>query len=381
MILRVCDIPTFIERVKDKKVFCFGAGRFGEDICRNFPEYHLEKIYTAFTDSNPKFWGQMKILNLVHLRREVVPILSLENWRASLGGDAIILITAATADEIIKQLESYPETENVECYAAPWLEAFERDRVSYDVAKPPKGWRMNSVQRIPKMIHYIWIGNKTIPPMNQRCVESWRKFCPDYEIKLWNEKNYDFMEHPYARAAYNQKKWGFVSDYSRLDIIYNYGGIYMDCDVELLKPLDELLYNTAYAGMDFPGNVNFGLGFGSIKGLPLIKEMRDEYDKVDFEILNKEFDDSKTCVEWQMPVFLRHGLKLNPSFQIIEGMAIYPAEFFSPRSWITNQSYVTQNSYSIHYFDGSWKAQEVLNSRDIFYSLLQKAAKNEEACL
>jgi hypothetical protein len=378
MILRVCDILTFIERVKGKKVLCFGAGRCGEDVCRSFPEYHLEKVYAAFTDSNPKLWGQMKVLNLVHLRREVVPIVSLEDWRASLGRDTVILITAAMVDEIIEQLESYPETENVDCYVALWFEAFERDRLSYEVTKPPEGWRMNPVQQISKVIHFIWIGDNPIPPMNQKCVESWRKLCPDYEIKFWNEKSYNFLKHPYTRAACEAKKWSLATDYARLDIIYKHGGIYLDCDVELLKPLDELLYNTAYAGIDINGEMNTGVGFGSVKGFPLIKEMRDEYDTAEHTLSDGSFNTKEWCNHFQGRTLLRHGFCLNGAFQVVDGMAIYPAEFFSPWRFETAKLRVTENSYSIHHYDASWFDKKGKNEISRRLQLMRIALRNEE---
>ncbi|RKW32245.1 MAG: glycosyl transferase, partial [Lachnoanaerobaculum sp.] len=103
---------------------------------------------------------------------------------------------------------------------------------------------------IPKVIHYCWFGGKPLPKIARKCIQSWKRFCPDYEIVEWNEKNYDIHKNSYMEEAYLQKKWGFVPDFARLDIIYQNGGIYLDTDVELIRPLDELLYHRAYMGFE-----------------------------------------------------------------------------------------------------------------------------------
>ena len=103
---------------------------------------------------------------------------------------------------------------------------------------------------IPKKIHYCWFGGNPLPPLAEKCIASWKKYCPDYEVIRWDESNYDCNKHPYMREAYNKKKFAFVADYARMDIIYNHGGIYLDTDVELLKNLDFLLANSFYIGFD-----------------------------------------------------------------------------------------------------------------------------------
>ena len=105
---------------------------------------------------------------------------------------------------------------------------------------------------IPKIIHYCWFGGAELPEKDRKCIESWKKFCPDYQIIEWNENNYDVTKNTYMYQAYQAKKWGFVPDYARLDIIYQHGGIYLDTDVELVKNLDSLLENDAFMGFVSP---------------------------------------------------------------------------------------------------------------------------------
>ena len=129
---------------------------------------------------------------------------------------------------------------------------------------------------IPKIIHYCWFGGNELPESVRKCIESWKKYCPDFVIKEWNESNYDVTKLPFMKDAYEAKKYAFVSDYARLDIIYQHGGIYLDTDVELIKPLDDrLLDTTCFMGMETPGTVATGLGFGAIKGHSFIKQNRD----------------------------------------------------------------------------------------------------------
>ena len=141
---------------------------------------------------------------------------------------------------------------------------------------------------IPKNIHYCWFGGNPLPEEARKCIDSWKKYCPDYEIIEWNESNYDLNKNEYVKYTYENKKFAFLTDYVRLDIIYNEGGIYLDTDVELLKNLDNLLDCDGYIGMEQIGTVNTGQGFGAIKGHPFIKENKEYYENNNF-IVNGEF--------------------------------------------------------------------------------------------
>ncbi|TNU75055.1 glycosyltransferase family 32 protein, partial [Lactococcus cremoris] len=135
---------------------------------------------------------------------------------------------------------------------------------------------------IPKVIHYCWFGGQPLPESALKCIESWRRFCPDYEIKQWSEKNYDVNKIQYIKEAYQEKKFAFVTDVARLDIIWNEGGIYLDTDVELIKSLDELLYNSLYLGMERAGRVNTGLGFGAEVNHPIVRANLELYTNIPF---------------------------------------------------------------------------------------------------
>lgn len=198
---------------------------------------------------------------------------------------------------------------------------------------------------IPKKFHYFWFGNGEKPDSVLKCIESWKKYCPDFEIIEWNENNYDIHKHPFMEKAYQEKKWAFVSDYARLDVLYEHGGIYLDTDVEILKDFSPLCANQAYIGFERPDLVNDGQGFGGMQHFPLFKEMLACYDDLD------EYIESPKL---RTKVLLYHGLKQDGARQNVAGMEIYPIDYFCPKSFATGRINKTDNTYSIHHFDGSW---------------------------
>jgi hypothetical protein len=210
-------------------------------------------------------------------------------------------------------------------------------------------------QRIPKIIHYCWFGGKEIPDKDKRCIDSWKKFCPDYEIVRWDENNYDYKKNRYMAEAYEAGKWGFVPDYARLDIIYNFGGVYLDTDVELLRNMDELLGNGAFCGLEIYENVNLGSGFGAIKDFPLIHEMREFYEDKSF-VKEDGFLDLTPSPAFQTEVLSRHGFLKNNAQQTVEGMTVYPSDVLCP--YLGYKAFVTENTFAIHHFNASWFSSE-----------------------
>ncbi|GAB2026064.1 glycosyltransferase [Lactovum odontotermitis] len=227
---------------------------------------------------------------------------------------------------------------------------------------------------IPKKIHYCWFGGSPLPAKAKKIIETWRKFCPDYEIIEWNETNYDVHKNKYMADAYKEKKWGFVSDYSRLDIIYNEGGFYLDTDVELLKSLDELRENEAYMGFEGAEKVEAvasGLGFGAVKENETIKALRDLYESLNFYNLDGSLN-LTPCPKYQTDFFLKWGLKINNKFQTIAGVKIYPTEYFDPKDYYFGKTYVTKNTISIHQYEMSWKSKKDKRNQHIKWLIGKK---------
>lgn len=209
---------------------------------------------------------------------------------------------------------------------------------------------------IPKIIHYCWFGSADIPEKDLKCIESWKKFCPDYEIRRWDERNYDITKNQYMYQAYQEKKWAFVSDYARLDIIYEYGGIYLDTDVEIIKNIDILLNNSAFMGFEEGKYINSGLGMGAELYHEGIKSIKELYNSLIFR--NKDGTLNMLPTPQIITDFLKkNGAILNDSFQVVLGISIYPSEFFCPMSYSTGEICQTNNTFSIHHFHASWQTE------------------------
>ncbi len=208
---------------------------------------------------------------------------------------------------------------------------------------------------IPKIIHYCWFGGKPLDKLGQTCLKSWKKFFSDYEIKEWNENNFDFHDCRYARQAYEAKKWAFVSDYVRLKILYEYGGVYFDTDVEVIKPFYDILSKGNYMGFEKNGKaVSPGLGMAVKPGLEIVKEIIDDYEKSDFVKADGTYD-LTTIVERTTKILKKHGLDESDKIQNVADINIYPSEYFCPIDMETGKLIITKNTYSIHRFSGSWE--------------------------
>lgn len=196
-----------------------------------------------------------------------------------------------------------------------------------------------------------------MPDKNKVCIESWKKFCPDYDIVEWNESNYDFSKCIYMKQAYDAKMWGFVPDYARLDIIYREGGIYLDTDVEVIRNLDELLLCRAFMGFENKASVAPGLGFGAESGNEIIKRMRDMYEGCSFYQSDHTFNLIASPV-YATEVLKSYGLKTNGKRQCIQDIDIFSAEYFAPLCYTDNRLKITPNTYSIHWYHASWYTPE-----------------------
>lgn len=209
---------------------------------------------------------------------------------------------------------------------------------------------------IPKKIHYCWFGGNPLPEMAQRCIASWKKYCPDYEIIEWNESNFDLNCCDYVREAYEAKKWAFVSDVARLYAIVTHGGIYMDTDVEVLKPLDDILQYEAVSGFEAEDRIPTGL-MACEAGQPLFSELLHDYDNAHFKREDGTLDTTTNVVRITNTC-LKYGLVLNNQKQTVNGFTLFPNDYFCPKNAATLVTTVTDNTYTIHHFDGSWLTPE-----------------------
>lgn len=227
---------------------------------------------------------------------------------------------------------------------------------------------------IPKKIHYCWFGGNPIPDDAKKCIESWRKYFPGYEIIEWNESNFDINVCDYVREAYAAKRWAFVSDYARFWILYHHGGLYFDTDVEIIKPYEDI--EAAFMGCE-PAKgkdealangivINPGLGISAFVGMKMYKEVLDYYNEIHFDVYNMI-----TVCQHTTQVFSKYGFKGNSGIERIEDITIYPVEYFCPMNFYTGELKIAPETHSIHHYSETWHTKKEIKFRK-FQSKLEK---------
>lgn len=341
-------INEFMERVeKSRGLVCYGIGkRF-----RLFKKCYegtiiLDKVKFCI-DQNKQLQGTK-----ITFGNQEMGVFSSEKLSELKSRGLILLVTNLRYEEITPELEKLDLVHGIDyfCFTHLYGMILEDKAMRKTI---PDDCHITKEAVIPKVIHYCWFGHNPLPDKYKRWMESWYQYCPDYEIREWNENNYDITKNSYMYEAYQSKKWGFVPDYARLDIIYEHGGIYLDTDVELVQNMDDMLYQKGFAGFEREYYVALGLGFGAVKGLPIIKNMRDAYN--DLHFINK--DGSLNLVaspEYQTRLLLERGLQPNGEYQIVDDLVIYPEKMFSGKCPYTRRVKLTAYTKAIHHYDASW---------------------------
>jgi hypothetical protein len=340
MRFRNLNVYDMLDAAKEKTFICFGAGNQLINASEAFSDISFFERIDFITDNDKNKYS----FSFNEIEK---PVYSIEHCLKNAKNEPVILITMLDCSDVIEQLNSIQELKNCDGFVYVFIRDLPK---SYRL---PKNRALHEPLKIPKTIHYCWFGGTPIPSDFAVYIESWKKFCPDYEIVRWDESNYDYKQNEYMYEAYKHKKWGFVPDYARLDIIHKYGGVYLDTDVELIKNIDDLLCDEAFCGFESRLNVSNGLGFGAIAGFPLIMELLEIYDKVSF--LNKDGSLNLTpSPKYHTELLVSKGLELNNTLQELNGMAIYPTDVLSPLSFSSGKLDITDNTYAIHHYAGTW---------------------------
>lgn len=214
---------------------------------------------------------------------------------------------------------------------------------------------------IPKVIHYCWFGRNPLPESAKKCIASWHKYLPDYEIKEWNEDNFDVNIIPYTREAYADKKYAFVSDYARFWILHHHGGLYFDTDVEIIRPMDDIIKGGAFMGAEVDGNpekhlfpkVAPGLCIGAEKGMEFFRDVLNRYQSLNYKGEDGTFN-KYTMIPLVSDLLIANGMQASEEVQKVGDITIYPAEYFNPLDAGTGKLSITANTRSIHWFMASW---------------------------
>lgn len=340
------SITDFINYIGKRKIYAFGAGQVIRRFCEINKNLNFESIIFSFVDNDKNICGKDCLLNNIN-----IPVISVDSLIKNINKNDILLISTVFYPEIFEQLDCINDLDGIDCFILPYITNKSTDPKLFDKINAAK----EKSQQIPKKIHYFWFGNNEMSDKEKMCVESWYKLCPDYEIIKWDESNYDITKNKYMHQAYNAKKWGFVPDYARLDVMYENGGVYLDTDVELIKPIDDLLFHKAFAGFESNNYISTGLGFGAEKYSEIIRILREDYN-------NKEFIDGDgnlnltPCPVYQSEFLEKQGFILNNTFQCINGLAVYPYEFFDALD-LSIRDLPMNNTYSIHWYSNSWKEE------------------------
>lgn len=220
---------------------------------------------------------------------------------------------------------------------------------------------------IPKIIHYCWFGHNPLPESAQKCISSWHRFMPDYEIKEWNENNFDVNIIPYTQQAYEAKKYAFVSDFARYWILYHHGGLYFDTDVEIIKPLEDIITKGPFMGIEVPSKngtlpkVNPGLCIGAEAKMEFYEKIIEKYNRLQF--INEDGTlNQKTIVYYNTELLKGYGLQPTNIIQLVGKIWIYPCDFFNPLDDLTGKLKITENTRSIHWYSRTWTESSLLRT-------------------
>lgn len=339
--LKPMSINQLKELIREKEVICFGTGIQGQRVALYFNIWGLENKLVAYADNNLS-----KVGGSVICRSRNIPIISAKDILNFDPEKTLILITSIYYDQIINGLSSILSDVDIQVASFDETSDVELENSTY-----PAPLKESDNQLIPKIIHYAWFGG-TKPKSIIRNVENWEKLCPEYEFIEWNEHNYDIRKNKYMYQAYKKKIWGFVPDYLRLDVLYTYGGIYLDTDIELIQRPDQLLYQSCFGCIDASLTMNLGSGFGCAPNAEIIRELRDYYDGCEF-IRSDGSIDKTPCTIHSLKVLMRYGVDINNMLQNVGGMNIYPM-LFQGKNVYTGKVKVTDKTFWIHHGNRSW---------------------------
>jgi hypothetical protein len=339
-------LSEYFEELKTKDIISWGCGKhFRNSTLPFLRKSGLIRNLKGLVDSGGK--GNVLIEDEVFDRIGKKELREMDSKRT------VILITVAGYEEILSQLRSDPGLSVFEAVPSVYVEFLYEDLMLLSADKPPAHYRKHERQMIPGIVHAIWFSGEPMPELYTRCLESWKKFAPNLDIRIWNLKTYKPDHCLFFEQAIEHGNWAFASDYARADLLRRYGGIYMDLDVEMLRPIDDLLYNDAYMSFESLSRIECGSGMGAGPDHPVIREICESYEIRPYLKADGTWDNS-TCPVRYTQVIEKHGLKKNGGFQSVEDITIYPFEVLTGKSFDTGIIYNTGLSYTVHHHNGSW---------------------------
>ena len=339
-------VTEYFESLKTKDIICWGSGKHFRNItCPFLRKSGLIGNLRGFVRTSGKETAGDSDHPYGMFGKEEL---------AGMESDKTLILIAVTGyEEILAQLRSDACLSSFEAVPSIYLESLYEDMILLSGNKPPLNYRKNDRPVIPEIIHAIWFSGEPMPPLYRRCLASWKKYAPGYEIKIWDMESYKPGHCLFFEQAIEHGNWAFASDYARADLLRRYGGIYMDLDVEMLRPIDDLLYNDAYMSFESTDRIECGSGMGAGPGHPVIREICESYENRPYLKADGTWDNS-TCPVRYTQVIEKHGLKKDGGFQQVGDITVYPFEVLTGKSFDTGIIYRSELSYTLHHHNGSW---------------------------
>lgn len=350
-----------INRLKDRKIVCWGLGKvFYNQVLPFLEKNSLLDNVVGYVDISEEIREKGSIDSL-NSKKILSPSQFLDLYK-----NTVLIISISDYRKIVEWLENNG-ADDIEWYVGKYLYCMYSDLERLSGKKPPKEYKKNGYQVIPKVINTFWFSDDSIPDSYQKCLNSWKDKCPDYDIRIWSRIDYNSGDCKYYEDAIKNKKWAFASDYARVDVISKYGGIYLDMDVEVIRNIDDLLLNDAYMGFGGIDYIECGSGFGAAPNNSIMIEICEDYKKSSFQNQDGTLD-LTTAPRKYTKTLLKHGLKLNGSFQVVDNITVYPFESLTAKSFDTGQYYINENTYTVHHYNGNWLSLQSVGIRNNRYN-------------
>ena len=350
-----CSLDEF--NGKDiSSVVLIGAGKNAREILEN-QSWNIRYII----DSNDS-------INEIKSGNKTLPVLTWDEGIRQINVHDVIVISPSLFVELREKILAIDELKNHDCYLYIIMKAIQWDYDRELASNVPFEITRGSNAIIPKTIHYFWFSGDPYPDKIKRCIDSWYKYCEGYEIKQWNLENYR-TDCAFCNEALAKRSWAFASDYGRCDVLFQYGGIYLDSDVELVRPLDDLLYDEGFMCFESNAGVDPGSGMGAVAKHSIMRDIRERYHGLHYV---DEYGNvyQPNIMNLYTDVLKKYGLKSGSQYQRVNGFAIYPPLVFSPYSYMTFRTQPYDNVYAIHHWVSSWvtqkRKQELEESKEYF---------------
>jgi len=364
-------VTEYFEELRSKDIICWGSGKY-------FRNRTLPFLRKSGLIENMKGFADAGYPDEVTAGDRSYGRISDEKLSEMNSDSTVILIAVSGYEEAATRIRSDAGLSMLETVPSFYLELLYEDMLLMSADKPPLDYRKHDKQMIPGIIHGIWFSDDPMPELYERCLKSWEKHASGMEIRIWTLDTYKPDHCPFFEQAVECGNWAFASDYARADLLRRYGGVYMDLDVEMLRPIDDLLYNDAYMSFESMDRIECGSGMGAGPGHPILREICESYENRPYLKPDGTWDKS-TCPVRYTEVIEKHGLKKNGGFQFVEDITVYPFEVLTGKSFDTGIVYNTELSYTLHHHNGSWipdktrdsvlerykKIRDFLESRDI----------------